>query len=850
MRIQVETRGIENRLRTRRGNPRPPRGSRLWIPFLLLALLVGAFTLAAYYYYRDYRAGLLASVESQLASIADLKVNELVQWRKERLMDGDVLSFTSRYSDVQHFLANPADAADRSMLLGWMKQLVSLYGYSRIVLMDNSGVERLAFPGPPEESPALVKAKLPGVLKSHAVEVLDFYRDSKDGQVAISIVVPILGDKVDSEPVGIFVLQVDPNSYLYPLMERWPTPSKTSETLLVRRDGDSVLFLNKLRFDKNAALNLRIPLSNTGVASVRAIEGYEGPVSGVDYRGVPVFANVRAVPDSPWFMVAKMDQSEAFAPLKGQLVELLLLIGALLIGALAVAGFILRQGTISLYRAKVTAAEALRESESKFSILFNQASLPTALTRFPDFAIVDVNEAWTQRFGYTKEESIGKTSSELGMNRNPERRARTVEALGRHNEVRDLEQTLYTKSGVPLTVLSNYNIITIAGQDYALTSIQDITARKIAEEDLQETTNYLDSLITYANAPIIVWDPARVITRFNHAFEELTGYLADEVIGRDLGMLFPDDTKADSLGMIELTLIGEYWESVEIPIQRKDGKVRTALWNSANIYAKDGSKLLSTIAQGVDITDRKRAEEELNEAIVNLARSNEELEQFAFIASHDLQEPLRMIASFSQLLAKKYHDKLDAEAHEFINYAVDGATRMQRLIQELLAYSRVTTRGKEFALVDLEDVLNDTKANLRPAIEETGAEISNCPLPVVHADYSQMLQLFQNLVVNAIKFRGDSPPRVRFFTEERPEEWVISVKDNGMGIESKYFDRIFVIFQRLHGAGQYSGTGLGLAIARRIVHRHGGRIWVESEPGKGTVFSFSIPKDGGNDAVS
>ncbi|OLE67334.1 MAG: hypothetical protein AUI36_06670 [Cyanobacteria bacterium 13_1_40CM_2_61_4] len=237
-------------------------------------------------------------------------------------------------------------------------------------------------------------------------------------------------------------------------------------------------------------------------------------------------------------------------------------------------------------------------------------------------------------------------------------------------------------------------------------------------------------------------------------------------------------------------------------------------------------------------------EQRVAERTAELQRSNEELQQFAYVVSHDLQEPLRVVASYVQQLAERYQDKLEAEANELISYALDGAKRMQQLIVDLLAYSRIETTGQEFAPTDCEGVLQRVLGDLRVAIEESGAEVTHDPLPQVMADNVQLGQGLQNLLGNAIKFRSQEPPRIHVSARQEGQQWVFSVRDNGIGINPRYAERIFGIFERLHPRTEYPGTGIGLAICKKIVERHGGQIWVESEPGKGAAFFFTLPIKG------
>lgn len=285
--------------------------------------------------------------------------------------------------------------------------------------------------------------------------------------------------------------------------------------------------------------------------------------------------------------------------------------------------------------------------------------------------------------------------------------------------------------------------------------------------------------------------------------------------------------------------------SVSTPIQSKGAPfgVLGAHAREARRFTSDDAYFLTAAAHVLAAAiERKRNEETLSIQARELARSNAELEHFAHIASHDLQEPLRMVASYTQLLARRYKGRLDSDADEFIDFAVEGAVQMQRLISDLLAYSRVGSRGSPLVPTSCEVVLARTLANLQVAVEESAAVITHDPLPSVDGDMVQLVQLFQNLIANAIKFRSQEPPQIHIGAREAGEEWIFSVRDNGIGIDPKDFDRIFVIFQRLHGKMEYPGTGIGLTICKKIVERHKGRIWVDSQPGRGATFLFALPR--------
>ncbi len=358
--------------------------------------------------------------------------------------------------------------------------------------------------------------------------------------------------------------------------------------------------------------------------------------------------------------------------------------------------------------------------------------------------------------------------------------------------------------------------------------------------EIKQAYSELDQIFNTV-LPMYVVDKNYAIIKINDTLTSLLQINKNELIGKKCYEIWKGpfcNTPDCSLKQI---LAGKDKCEYEADKKLRDGRMISYIANVIP-YRNLNGEVIGVIKSIIIITEHKKAEEELKATLKELKRSNAELEQFAYVASHDLQEPLRMVASFTQLLQNRYQDKLDDDANDFINYAVDGAIRMQNLISDLLIFSRVGIRGKLFKTTDMNTVLEAVINTFRQKIKETNTKITYKSLPVILADESLMIQLLQNLISNAIKFRSEEPPCIHVSGEIKADKWIFSVSDNGIGMESKYFDRVFVIFQRLHKKDEYEGTGIGLAVCKKIIQRHGGKIWVESKLGKGSTFYFSIPK--------
>jgi PAS domain S-box-containing protein len=494
---------------------------------------------------------------------------------------------------------------------------------------------------------------------------------------------------------------------------------------------------------------------------------------------------------------------------------------------------------------RAAAEESLRQSEDNYRGLMEAA---------PDGMVV-VNQAGEmvllnaqaeKQFGYRRDELLGQKVTNII----PEGFAERLIADGTRTAAEALAQQIGTgieligrrNDGTNFPIEIMLSPLESAEGILVTAAIRDISVRKNAEMHLARMEERYRGLMEAAPDGMVVVNQAGEIVLLNAQAESQFGYRRDELLGQKVTNIIPmgfaERLVADALRPVEVALAQQIGTGIELHGQRKDG---TAFPIEIMLSPLKNSEGILVTAAIRDIRVRKAAEEHLAMKLEELSRSNRDLEQFAAIASHDLQEPLRMVASYTQLLARRYKGKLDSDADDFIAFAVDGATRMQQLIQDLLAYSRVASRGKDLLEISSEDALRQAIKNLGGAIQESGAVVTNGSLPNVLADESQLVQLFQNLVGNAIKYQKGGTPHVHISAVmDANRKWTFSVKDNGLGIEPQFFERIFGMFQRLHKREEFSGTGIGLAICKRIVERHGGTISVESQPGQGSTFHFSL----------
>ncbi|MGC8660152.1 MAG: PAS domain S-box protein [Desulfomonilaceae bacterium] len=938
-------------------------------PWLALFLALTAVTmLVSYTYYTHENQRIRKAKYAEIAAIGKLKADFISKWRKNLSTDTTAAtSYPFFRTAVMEWLHNPADRKLKKEIRAKIGIEKHVQGYQDVIISDMNGRVLVSVNPNPEKLNPLEKTAIQQAATRKVPILSDLYRSS-GGAIQLSVVGPMLDIKGDMR--AAYVTRVNPESDLFPFVENWPGGSQTAETLLVRKDGDDVLFLNNLRFKSNTALSLRWPLTLDSLPAVQAVKGKQGLFLGTDYRGAKVLGDLLPIPDSSWFMVAKVDTKEilAEAHYRYLVVTMFSALFILLTACFSAYGYRRQQARVyeSLYElekeqrkadqlfrttlysisdAVITTdsqgfvrhmnatAEGLtgwqeneargRSVEEVFHIegqdsckpvsssvqqvlaggpitelahnavlvsrdgiqrsitdcgapilddngsitgmvlvfrdqteeRVSQKALADALSEVSqifdisvplciiekDYKISKVNQSFCSFFGLEKEEILGRNCHHIWDRPFWQNQELMLSQVLSEKEQRTFEIEKHFSGGRSIWILvSAKPFMDDTGQTLGiLETFTDITERKHAEEALREREETLELFIDSAPASIAMFDKNMRYLAVSRRWIKDYRLGDRDVIGRSLYEIFPELPErwkeAHRKG-----LEGEVLKADEDSLQRMDGTTHWLHWeirpwfSSKNVVG--GIVLFSE-----DITERKLAEDALVTATEALKQSNKDLEQFAYVAAHDLREPLVSVGAYLKILERRMKSVLDDKAKRYLDKAISIVLRMDSMLQALLAQSRLALAPLAYGPTDCNPCFKRALSNLSLAVAKSGATVTSDLLPTVNGDPYQLTQLFQNLIGNALKFGSSDQVQVHVGVSSNDSEHQFSVSDNGIGIEPPYLDRIFTMFERVNDREGPSGTGIGLATCRRIVERHGGRIWVESRPGKGSTFYFTLP---------
>ncbi|TAN36765.1 MAG: PAS domain S-box protein [Verrucomicrobia bacterium] len=815
---------------------------------IFIALAAGIVT-TGYFYYQRYTQRYRSEVERQLSAIAELKADELMQWREERLGDGSILFKNTLFSTlVRHFFEKSADADAQRQLQTWLDKIQNHYQYDRVFLLDTQGVTRISAPAAALPSAALISRRVPEILRFGQIAFQDFYRNERDQRVYLAILIPVLDEADGGRPLGVLVLNIDPTTYLYPFLQRWPIPSQSAETVLLRRDDNDALFLSETKIQTNAALNLRISLKNNAFPVMQAALGKTGIVEGQDYYGCPALAYVRAIPDSPWFLMARIASAEVYAPLQERLWQMVVLINALLLGAGAGVGVIWRHQRLRFYQEQAETMAALHASEDKYKTLFDSARDAIMTIEPPSWRFTSGNPATLKIFGAkTEDEFIAHGPWDLSPERQPDGRssiekakAMIETALRKGSHFFEWTHRRLTGEEFPAAVLLSR--VQSAKKVFLQAAVRDITEQRHALESQAR----LVTAVEQSPETIMITAPSGKIVYVNPAFEKITGYTRAEAYGQNPRILKSGKHEAAFYRQMWTTLTaGKVW-SGHLINKRKDHTLYEEEATISPVFEAAG-KIVNYVAVKRDVTHEVALEEQNRQAA-----KMEAVGQLAGGVAHDFNNMLQIIMGHVEMLLQVLPPEhpLRPDLLEIQN----AARRSADLTRQLLAFSR--KQAITPIMLDINTAISGSLKMLKRLIGEN-ILLRFTPQPQsgrVFMDPGQVNQILVNLVVNArdaISGTGTisiaAAPRTLLAADCRdkpdfvpPGDYVLlTFHDDGAGMTPEIQAHLFEPFFTTKGIGK--GTGLGLATVYGIVKQNHGAITVQSAPQQGTTFTIYLP---------
>jgi PAS domain S-box-containing protein len=817
-----------------------------WYLVILFFMVSSVVIIGGYLYYKNQEKILLFNTQKEMSAISDLKIRQITQWRLDRMGNASFLGEnTILVKMISKFLENPKDILMQDNLFQFFKSLTDNFDYKEVVLLDTSGSVKLSYPVRDEEPEYFLEPLLPDIIKDRRITLTDLNKTGSAKYVHLDLLVPLVDFNADGSYVaGLLDLIVDPSKVLYPLIQSWPTPSKTAETLLLRKDGNDIVFLNELRHIKNTELLLRKPITTERLPAAMAVQGIEGTINGIDYRNVPVVASMKKIPGTSWFMVAKIDREEIISSLKNRMKMVLIIILLFILALGLFLGFFSWNQRARFYREKYEDELNRLALIKHFDYILKFANDIIFLID-KDLRIVEANDRALESYMYTREEFIGMKLEDI---RAPEAIKQIPQQLEivEENEYATFETFHKRRDNTVFPVEVSVRVVNIEGSKYYQTIGRDITERKSVENTLKESEEKFRKIFEESPFCMLITAKDFEIVRANLSFCKMTGYEESELkLLTFKDFTHPDHIVADELSLLKLVAGKIPVYQTEKRYIRKDGSI---IWGSTTVslIRNNNDEVQFFLVMIEDITLRKRTEAELI-AAKEKAEENDRLKTaFLHNISHEIRTPMNAIIGFSTLLGEPDLEKNDQQ--QYVDIIGKSSNQLLSIINDIVDIANVESGQAKmnFKTVNLNSMLQSLSKQFSYKGREQNIPINvRLGLPdeeaVINTDATKLIQILSNLINNALKFTRQGNIDFGYILKDDYLEFTVS--ETGIGIPAHHLDRIFDRFYQVSGtvSRQYGGTGLGLSICKAYVELFGGKIWVESKEGEGTSFYFNIP---------
>jgi len=820
-----------------------------WTSFGVLIFVAILLLTIVTIYTTGEKKSLIANASNEIEAVAKLKSDQIERWRREKINDAKLI-YENRtlVEQIETFFVSEDNEREKLRLQQYLKSLLENYDFGSALLVDAGGTAGLSVPASDSVMGPNLRNRITAIIANPKIELSDMHLAAVVNYPHLDLVIPMrMPHEGDTVLSGVIILRIDPEKELFPLLEAWPTPSNTSECVLLSREGDSVRFISRLRHIDNKPLQKTLPLNDDLLPAALAARGYEGVLTGTDYRGKEVVAATRAIPESEWYLVAKTDMSEVLSQYNRE-ISMLWLTMLFTIIALGIIGLMVIRSTRLQFIRKKYKEELDRQAIMKHLDFVMKHGNDIILLIDTDLYIVEANDRALEAYGYPRENLLGMNISDL-------RTSDEVSFLPMH--VKDLKEkgssyieTVHKRrDGTSFPIELSARTVEVEGLVYYQTIGRDISERKRAEEEMRESNKKLNTIINNLRGVVFrcLNDPEWTMKYISDGIYELTGYLPNEFIDNKIrsfnSIIDPEDQ--DRVGAeIHKALSTGYLYTIEYRVLTSSGN-RRWVWERGRGYY-EGDKLVALEGFISDITDRKRIEEELIRARDKAEQSDRLKTAFLHNISHEIRTPMNAIVGFTTLLDSP--DNTDESRRQYIDIIYQSSNQLLSIITDIVDISNIETGLVKVTLTEvnlnalirnLYDQYNLRVTSQNLAFEYT-AHLADSDA-VVMTDETKVIQIFANLLNNALKFTREG--RIEFGYVLRGETIEFFVSDTGIGIATENHEKVFERFFQVESPNskQYSGTGLGLAISKAYVQLLGGSIWLIAAPGEGSLFCFSIP---------